>query len=60
MKKIYLLLFALMSVLGVNAQTWNFATVSSTDKANLDADVTNWTYDGSNNRWLQQATLHGF
>ena len=49
------LMLGLSSV--VNAQTWNFGTVSSTDKANLDADKTNWTPESNNNRWLQQAVL---
>lgn len=61
MKRIYTMFSMLVLMLGlssvVNAQTWNFGTVSSTDKANLDADKTNWTYESKNNRWLQQAVL---
>lgn len=61
MKRIYTMFSMLVLMLGlssvVNAQTWNFGTVSSTDKANLDADKTNWTPESKNNRWLQQAVL---
>ena len=61
MKRIYTMFSMLVLMLGlssvVNAQTWNFGTVSSTDKANLDADKTNWTPESNNNRWLQQAVL---
>ena len=38
-------------------QSWSFATVSDTDKTNLNADTRLWTYDDSNNRWLQQTAL---
>ena len=45
MKKIYLLLFALMSVLGMNAQqSWNFTTFTDGDIAKVKADATNWKY----------------
>lgn len=33
------------------AGEWNFSTVSASDRANLDADKANWTFDSSNNRW---------
>lgn len=60
MKKLTTILTMMLTLLGMNAQaqTWNFATVSATDKTNLDADKTNWTYDSNNNRWLQQAVLN--
>ena len=60
MKKMTTLLSMLLMLvtLTVNAQSWSFATVSTDDKTNLDADKTNWTYDGTNNRWAQQATLN--
>ena len=61
MKRIYTMFSMLVLMLGlssvVNAQTWNFGTVSNTDKTNLNADKTNWTYESNNNRWLQQAVL---
>lgn len=45
MKKIYLLLFALMSVLGMNAQqSWNFTTFTNGDIEKVKADNTNWMY----------------
>lgn len=40
-----------------HASAWDFSTVSSTDQANLNADKTNWTYDSSNNRWLNAKAL---
>ena len=62
MKRIYTMFSMLVLMLGlssiVNAQTWNFGTVSNTDKTNLNADKTNWTYESNNNRWLQQAVLN--
>ncbi len=62
MKKTINVLSALLLLLGLStiakAQTWNFGTVSATDKANLNADKTNWTYESNNNRWLQQAVLN--
>ena len=62
MKKTINVLSALLLLLGLStiakAQTWNFGTVSATDKTNLNADKTNWTYDSNNNRWLQQAVLN--
>lgn len=41
----------LMMAATATAQTWNFSTLSDTDKANLNADTENWTYESSNNRW---------
>jgi len=38
-------------------QSWSFSSVSTTDQTNLNADATNWTYELSNNRWLQQAVI---
>lgn len=62
MKKTINVLSALLLLLGLStiakAQTWNFGTVSATDKTNLNADKTNWTYESNNNRWLQQAVLN--
>lgn len=41
-----------------NAQSWDFSTLSSDDKTNLNADATNWKYDSTNDRWAQQAVLN--
>ena len=55
--------FAIVAMLlgltnGVKAQqSWSFSSVSTTDQKNLNADATNWTYESSNNRWLQQAVI---
>ena len=52
-------LLVLMLGLGMNvqAQTWDFASVDAADQENLNADTQNWTYESSNQRWLQQAVL---
>ena len=56
--KIFTLILMLLGMsMNMNAQTWIFASVSAADQANLNADETNWTYDSTNNRWLQQATI---
>ena len=36
---------------GANAQTWDFTTLGTTDKNNLNADKVNWTYDSGKERW---------
>lgn len=56
MKKIYLLLFALMSVLGMNAQqSWNFTVTNTDDINNIKADIAattgEWKFDETNNRY---------
>ncbi|MBR1688695.1 MAG: pectate lyase [Prevotella sp.] len=43
--------------MGVQAQTWEFASVSEEDQTLLNADATNWTYESSNNRWLNATTF---
>ena len=46
----------------VNAQTWEFTTVSDADQANLAADQTgNWLHDtaSSNDRWCYVKALNG-
>ena len=59
MKKLSALFtFLLFCALNMTAQTWNFATLNNDDKTNLNADATNWSYDSTNDRWLQQATLN--
>lgn len=56
--KIFALILMLLGMSqNMNAQTWSFATVSATDKTNLNEDKTNWTYESNNNRWLHQATI---
>ena len=42
--------------LAANATVWDFSTVSESDKANLNADNTKWTYDSDKNRWLYNQT----
>ncbi len=37
--------------IAASAQTWDFANVGEADKTNLAADVVNWTFDESNNRY---------
>ena len=53
------LLASLMTVMSVQAQTWNFASMSSDDKALLNADATNWTYDSEGDRWLNEKAING-
>lgn len=50
---IYSAVTALMMLAATTAtaQTWNFSSMSDTDKANLNADTDAWEYDSSNNRW---------
>lgn len=42
---------------GANATVWDFTTLGATDKNNLDADKTNWTYDSDNGRWGNSLVL---
>ena len=59
MKKIILSIIALLTVAGVNAQTWDFTNASNTDINNINADIEattgstdiEWKYDSSNNRY---------
>lgn len=46
-------LLAAASVFGVSARSWNFASFSATDIANLEADPANWEHENttSNNRF---------
>lgn len=59
-------IFALVAMMlgftnGLKAQqSWNFSTVSETDKANLNADATHWEYESNNNRWKQQSVIATF
>ncbi len=48
--------FLTMSM-GMQAETWDFSSVSSTDRANLDADPASWTYESSNDRWKNQTVF---
>lgn len=41
----------MMTAVTAAAQTWDFSSMSDTDKANLNADTENWTYEETNNRW---------
>lgn len=52
-KLIFSLALLLMSVSAALAQTWAFKEegFTETDKQNLAADATNWTYDATNNRY---------
>ena len=66
MKRISFFFTLLMLMLGmggnVNAQTWEFTTVSDADQANLAADQTgNWLHDtaNSNDRWCYVKALNG-
>ena len=53
-----LLVLMLGMGMNVNAQTWDFASVDAADQENLNADTQNWTYESSNQRWLQQSVLN--
>jgi len=35
----------------VSAATWNFSSLSSADRSNLNADATSWSYDSAKERW---------
>ena len=60
MKKIYLILFALMSVLGMSAQTWDFtAAMGDGDIAALKAATTEWTFDEAKDRYENKQTISG-
>lgn len=39
------------------AATWDFSTLTDSDKANLNADTGAWKYDSGNNRWANQTVL---
>ncbi|MGN0282264.1 MAG: polysaccharide lyase family 1 protein [Prevotella sp.] len=49
--KAFLAMMLMMVAAVANAQTWNFGSLTDADKANLNADTQNWTWDSSNNRW---------
>lgn len=52
MKKILSTIAFMALTLSACAQTnWNFSNLSDADKALLDADKTNWTYDAANMRY---------
>lgn len=53
MKKFFNLAAFLLMTVGANAQTWDFCTMSDTDKALLNADTKNWTHEETDkeNRW---------
>jgi hypothetical protein len=51
MKKIIAFLFALVCTLGIDAQTWDFSSVSDADKTLMNADATNWYNDTSKGRY---------
>ena len=51
MKKIIAFLFALVCSLGIDAQTWDFSSVSDADKTLMNADATNWYNDTSKGRY---------
>ena len=50
---------SMMSAIYTQAQTWNFAAMSSDDKNLLDADATNWTYDSEGERWKNEKEING-
>ena len=43
--------------LATEAAAWNFATLSDTDRTNLNADTGNWSYDSSKKRWGNTKSL---
>ena len=43
--------------LAAEAAAWNFATLSDTDRTNLNADTGNWSYDSSKKRWGNTKSL---
>lgn len=60
MKKIYLFLIAMMSVLGASAQqTWDFTATSDADVAALKAATSDWTYTESSNRFENVKAISG-
>lgn len=48
----------MMMPLVATAQTWDFSTVSQSDKDNLNADTQGWLFDSSNNRWKNQTVYN--
>ncbi|MCH5326744.1 MAG: pectate lyase [Duncaniella sp.] len=48
---------ALASASELQATTWDFSTLSDADRAALNADTSNWKYDQSNDRWLNEKAL---
>lgn len=52
-----LLASLILSVQSLHAADWNFSTVSDTDRANLNADTANWTFEQSNNRWKNAVAI---
>ena len=56
MKKILSTIALMALTLSASAQTsWNFSNLSDADKALLDGDQTNWTYDATNLRYANTA-----
>lgn len=56
MKKILSIIALMALTMGANAQaSWNFSNLSDADKALLDGDQTNWTYDATNLRYANTA-----
>ncbi|NPD90983.1 pectate lyase family protein [Xylanibacter muris] len=47
-----------LSIQPAYSQTWDFSSLSSSDKTALDSDTENWTYDSSNNRWKNVTTYN--
>jgi hypothetical protein len=48
----------MMMPLVATAHTWDFSTVSQSDKDNLNADTQGWLFDSSNNRWKNQTVYN--
>ena len=61
MRKMTFIFVMIVVLLGISnsvqAQTWNFSSVSAADQANLNADTDNWTYDSTNKRWTSKAII---
>lgn len=56
MKKILSIIALMVLTMSASAQTiWNFSNLSDADKALLDADQANWTYDAANLRYANTA-----
>ncbi len=48
---------AFAAIFGADAATWDFSTLSDADIAALNADTSSWSYESSNDRWLNQKTF---
>lgn len=43
--------------LAVGAAQWDFSGLTDADRARLNGDTANWTYESSNNRWTNKVAL---